>query len=165
MKRVMIISSLMTILFFSTCVPKVVFASSENWVEVARFNGTAFTFGVSDPFQIYHEEWRVLWETNNLFHEIEHFDFYVLHEDDVTEDGSIYTNNSIGSIRTTANENGTLNIHGSIGTFIIWVSPSPATWELIIEQNINSIPEFPSWTFLPVLIIGILAVVIFRKKL
>ena len=120
-----------------------------NWVEVTRFNGTAFTFGFSDPFQIYHEEWRILWETNNILPEIEHFDFYVLHEDDVMEDGSFYTNKSIGSIRTTANENGTLNIQGSTGLFYIWIGPSPAKWELIVEQNIDSIPEFPSWIILP----------------
>lgn len=139
--------------------------SDEKWVEVERFSGSHFTFGFSESFQINHQDWRVLWENSGILPEIEDFEFYVLQDDDIMDDGSFYTNKSIGTVRSTKNQNGTLNIHGYTGLFYIWISPSPAQWELIVEQNIDSIPEFPSWMVLSFFMITSLLVIIFRKRL
>lgn len=43
-------------------------------------------------------------------------------------------------------KNGIYNIEGHSGVFYLDFSPTPVDdYSFIIEQNINSIPEFPSW--------------------
>ena len=67
----------------------------------------------------------------------------------------------------TADTNGTSFIHNYQGTFHMYIDVEETeSYTIIIEQNIKSIPEFPSWTPLLVTLVAVLFVaVVYRKKL
>lgn len=135
-----------------------------NWVEIVTFthsvSGIAFLHPTSH-FTVDYADWRIRWEVNpgNAPERGTSFNAYIFPE---TSGPSIeemhYT---IGTEKTT----GTLNIYDHKGSFYIIVQTTNiADIKLIIEQNIDSIPEFPSWTILPlVLTITLFSVVVKRK--
>ena len=62
--------------------------------------------------------------------------------------------------------NGTEYIHDKNGTFHLEIISTAQSYTLIIEQNLESIPEFPSWApMLIVLLIIAIVSVIYRPKL
>ncbi|WNZ30140.1 MAG: hypothetical protein IAX21_04620 [Candidatus Bathyarchaeota archaeon] len=157
----MIISSLMTVLFLSTCIPNAVFASSENWVEVMRFSENSSWLGETDPFIIDHVDWRIKWEyvprpnEENLsvfqVYAETHEDFHKRVDSIVNWGSGIY--------------NGTLNITDDFGKYKLFIISNVPSFSIIIEQNIDSIPEFPSWIVLPLFLIATLSLIAARKKL
>jgi hypothetical protein len=58
------------LLFVLPCgVPCVIFASSDNWVEVTRFSDEIwFMPDYTSPFQIDCSEWRIRWEVESIFY-------------------------------------------------------------------------------------------------
>jgi hypothetical protein len=137
-----------------------------NWVEVVTFthsvSGLAFLHPTSH-FTVDYADWRIRWEVNpgNVSERGTSFHAYVFPE---TSGKSIeemhYT---IGTEKTT----GIKNIYNRRGSFYIVVQTTNiADIKLIIEQNIDSIPEFPSWTPLLITIVAVVSViVIYRRKL
>ena len=59
---------------------------------------------------------------------------------------------------------GILKVYNQSGSFYINVDASIKNYTIIVEQNINSIPEFPSWAILPLLAVGSISIIIFKKK-
>ena len=147
-------------------VPNIAFASSDDWVEVVTFthsvSGLVFLHPTSH-FTVDYVDWRIRWEVNpgNNSEKGTSFHAYVYPE---TSDPAIeemhYT---IGTEKTT----GIKNIYNHKGSFYIIVQTTNiADINLIIEQNIDSIPEFPSWTPLLITLVSIIAgAVVYRRKL
>ena len=115
-------------------------ASSDNWVEVIRFTGNEST--KTEPFTIEHVEWRIRWNYSHQFmmHNPVAHAFVI----NVLEHSPKKHIISIGEWNPTS-ENGTW-VHNENGAFSleIW-SISIDEYSIIIEQNIDSVPEFPSW--------------------
>jgi hypothetical protein len=120
---------------------------TDNWVEVTRFIGTrGFT---TDAFVCYHPEWRIRWEYDpglGVFPELA-----TLHVTTYKEGESANYFNQILEV-----PNGNLNgveLLNQSGAFYLEISTGIIDgYTIIIEQNIESIPEFPSWT--PLLFMG-----------
>jgi hypothetical protein len=142
-------------------VPSIVFASSDNWVEVITFHN-AVGFGMTSRFNVVYVDWRIKWEiypSNGS--ESPSLTVHVYH--DMGHQGI----ENISSL-TTHETNGILNIYNASGKFFLvnQATNTNSSSILIIEQNTDSIPEFPSWT--PLLITSIAAVavaVIYRQRL
>lgn len=139
-----------------------VFASSGNWSEVARFSGGAGII-TTEPFTCDHVDWRIRWEyeprTENP-------------EDPPGLEVCVYTQeyhspyferfNKWGTEET----NGTLYIHNKNGTFHLAIICGVPSYTIIVEQDVNSIPEFPSWTPLLIMLLAVTALaVIYRHSL
>jgi hypothetical protein len=135
--------------------PSIVFASSGNWVEVTTFPN-AVGSGMSSHFTIDHVDWRIKWEFN-------------------PSNGSESPSFTVRVIRdggseikwlTTHETTGILNIYNASGTFFLVVQTVNAdSGTLIIEQNTESIPEFPSWIILPLVLVATFFVLAVRKRL
>jgi hypothetical protein len=151
-------ATLIVVLFcFCLIVPTscIAFASSGNWVEVTTFPN-AVGSGMSSHFTIDHVDWRIKWEFNPR-NGSEGLSFTVR----VIRDGG-------SEIRwlTTHETTGILNIYNASGTFFLVVQTVNAdSGTLIIEQNTDSIPEFPSWTILPLLLAATVLTILYKKRL
>ena len=135
-------------------------SSSENWVEVTRFTEDD-KFFQTDPFTINHNEWRIRWEYEPDPKVLEeHLAFYF----NVIDQKS--PGRSFASILKKGNEetNGTLYIYDRNGTFFLIMIRAVISFTVIVEQNIDSIPEFPSWIILPLFITATLIGILVRKK-
>jgi hypothetical protein len=74
----------------------------------------------------------------------------------------------VGSIIKSGTEetNGILYVNGVNGTFVMDIVSNADSYVLIIEENLDAIPEFPSWTPLLITLIGVVAIlVVYRNKL
>lgn len=135
---------------------------SENWVEVTTLSGSG-GIGSTKTFTIEHVDWRIRWEIEPGNHsERQSFLVYVFPATGIK--GSEQWFESIqhfGTEETT----GVLNILNYSGSFYMDVLASIDSYTMVIEQNIVSIPEFTSWTILPLVLSGVFVVIIFRKKL
>ncbi len=74
---------------------------------------------------------------------------------------------TVGSIVKSGTEetNGILYINGFNGTFYMDIVSNADSYVIIVEQNIDSIPEFPSWTILPLFLTVTMVVAIYKRKL
>ena len=140
-------------------------SSSGNWVEVARFTGSA-KFGSTEPFTCDHVEWRIRWEYVPLFPfgSQTDFHFWVVPEENRIE-GHFSSDMGIAGVNGPVEKNGTLYFPDLNGTFYLHTAPESSEWTIIIEQNIDSIPEFPSWIILPIFVTASLCALIVKKKL
>ena len=138
--------------------PGIVFASSGNWVEVVTFHNIV-GFWATPRFNTFHDDWRIKWE---------------IYPSNGSESPSlkayVYQDNHEGieiiSSLTTHETTGILNIYNASGSFflVFQTTNTNSSSILIIEQNTDSIPEFPSWTILPlVLAITLFSIIIKRK--
>ena len=138
----------------------IVFASSGNWVVVITFHN-AVGFGMTSRFNVFHDDWRIKWEiypSNGS--ESPSFNVRVYH--DMGHQGI----EMISSL-TTHETTGILNIYNASGKFFLvcQATNTNSSSTLIIEQNIDSIPEFPSLEILPQLFMATSVLVLFRKRL
>jgi hypothetical protein len=128
-----------------------------NWVEVARFNGTIWA-EYTEHFKIDYFDWRIKWSyTPRLSDTINP---YIFRLDVKNASGYIvkllFASNQIS---------GTLNMNQT-GDYYLYIDPMHAeNYSITIEQNIDSIPEFPS---MPILVSGLslitLISIIYRHK-
>jgi len=132
-------------------------SSSENWVEVDRFTGGSWNGGTR-PFIINHIEWRIRWNyepTIDVDLDIPMgFHFMVMDVD----------HNYIDIVFGDEEKNGTLYLNQD-GEFYLDISGLHVEYTIIVEENIESIPEFPSWLIPPLLIVATLVGVIIRNKI
>ena len=139
----------------------IAFASSQNWSEVTRLTGESPGVSKTD-FTIEHVKWRIRWEyyAVNPHPALSLFDFRVFEnksEEPIYDAPSSWATNST---------NGTGTLHFSkTGTFFIDCISSCDTYTIIIEQDLESIPEFPAWIILPLLITATLVIMVCKQKL
>ena len=151
---------LFSCLLLLVSVPSIVFASSDNWVEVTRFTGSGGVHSTSH-FTVDYADWRIRWEVNlSDGSETASFNAYVYPE--TSEPAIEEMHHTIGTENTT----GIKNIYNHKGSFyIVVVTTNIADVKLIIEQNIESIPEFPSWTILPLILAVTISATVLKKSL
>jgi len=135
------------------------FVKADSWVEVIRFEGTS---GISEKhFACGYVEWRIRWEFDSG-----HWHFFPPSFTVATyrEGEDLYL---VDSIHEMANEStsGTSYIHDNYTQYYMAIRAwDTENYTIIIEQNIDSIPEFPSWIILPLLLATTSAFMICRKK-
>ena len=133
---------------------------TDNWVEVTRFIGTeGFT---TEAFVCDYPEWRIRWEFDPG-----HWHFAVMHTFQVTTyregESTTYLN------RVLEPPNGNLNgvqLLNQSGTFYLEIGTGIIdSYTIIVEENIESIPELPSWTILPLILTITLFSIIIKRKI
>ena len=161
-RKAVIITVMFSLLLLGS-ISGIAFASSDNWVEVARFEGNEST--QTESFTCDHVEWRIRWEYVPSFQPTESIFFSVFtypREEGVR--GSMYVNSiiEIGSEK----RSGTSYIHDYQSTFFMIINViGTENYTIIVEQNIDSIPEFPSWIIFPIFLTATLIGVIYKKRM
>jgi len=133
---------------------------TDNWVEVTRFIGTkGFT---TDVFGCDHIEWRIRWEFDPG-----HWHFADLHTLQVTTYKEGESTNYFNQIREPPSGNlSGFELLNQSGTFYLEISTGLIdSYTIIVEENIDSIPEFPSWIILPLFLTATLFALIIKKRL
>jgi len=134
---------------------------ADNWVEVIRFEGNEST--QTEIFTCDYVEWRIRWEFDPG-----HWHFPQLHTFSVTtypQGEDIFYVDSIFEMAN-GSKSGNSYIHDNDGKFYMKISTGIiANYTIIVEQNLDSIPEFPSWTILPLLLIATLLIIICKQRL
>jgi hypothetical protein len=130
-------------------VQSLVLAETPNWSEVATFTGVGSQQTQNTTiFKISHPEWRIRWmiTLDPNYTLAEGFFVYVYPQGETKN--YVWTIYSVGGSPT----NGTgyaENLTGSFYMTILAGTPGVLTYSLIVEQNLNSVPEFPPSTILP----------------
>jgi len=178
-----VVSLLMVCLLLLTQIP-CTFATSDSWVEVARFEGSES--GQRKLFTCEYPEWRITWKftpSHDAFHFKESLKFSITifaqnaSIDDYESEGqeNYFIVNKIdpllferspieilgdGYITYTVEtrryaESGVSVVNDHVGTFYMSVEASWLVndYTIIIEQNVHSIPEFPSYFIVPLLFV------------
>ena len=154
-----VLIALLICLCIPVITPSIVFASSGNWVEVTSFSGAGPRFSNTTSFTIDHVEWRIKWEYVKADELLTAFFFNIIHQDTDEIIGN-YTNS--GKLNITE---GILNITDFEGEFFLSIGTNSRSHSIIVEQNLDSIPELQSWIILPIFLTTTLVVVIYSKKL
>jgi len=139
----------------------IVLATPANWSEVIRFTGTGSHSYNTTFFTCSHVEWRIRWEyvPHPVFPELTALNVftYPQGETEIFIDWIFH----IGATNTS----GISYIHNRAGTFYMTISTANTqSYAIIVEQDLDSIPEFPSLIALPLFMIATLLVVIFYKR-
>jgi hypothetical protein len=132
---------------------------SDNWIEVTRFIGTkGFT---TDTFVCDHAEWRIRWEFDPG-----HWHFADLNTFKVTTYKQGEANPQFNQITELPNGNlQGVELLNQSGTFHLKIDSGLIDfYTIIVEENIDSIPEFPSGIVLPLFLIATLTIIAYRKK-
>jgi hypothetical protein len=143
-------------------------ASSENWSEVFRFTGSKPLTGIyaeSDDFICEHAEWRIRWEyvPDSTMGDVATFAVYTYRRD---ETGATDLINVTARVLEPEDTSGISYIHEETGVFYMEILyNSVESYTVIVEQDLNSIPEFPSWIILPLVLAITLFSIIFKRKL
>jgi len=158
----LLLTGLTSLFFLSFFTSGIVFASSSSWIEVTRFTGSGTEHYTTDYFTCEHVEWRIRWEylPHPSLSILALFNVYTYPqgEDTLYIDSII----KIGADDT----NGTSYIHNNGGTFYSKINVATTeSYTIIIEQDLNSIPEFPSWIILPLFLIAIFCSIIVGRKI
>jgi len=128
------------------------FASSENWVEVTTLTGVG-GIGSTKTFTVEHVDWRILWEIEpGDGSERKSFLVYIFPATGIKGSEQWFESIQHFGVEETT---GILNIYNHSGSFYMDVLASIDSYKMIIEQNIDSIPEFPSWTLLVTGLLGV----------
>lgn len=135
------------------------------WVEVARFTGSETLPGehlFTDYFTCHHVEWRILWEFAPSSKYLGWAVFGIV----VYEKGEDVRLPEYVIEMSKEEESGVTYIHDQEGIFYMEINAqNTANFTVIVEQDVDSIPEFPSWIIIPLFVIATLTVMIFRKRL
>jgi hypothetical protein len=137
----------------------VVLATPDNWSEVTRFTGSGTEVYTTDYFTCDHVEWRISWE---YIPDSESTIFWVYtypQGEDALYIDVIY--------KTGADDtSGISYIHNNNGTFYMKIEVSNTqSYTIIVEQDLDSTPEFPSFLILPLFMIAtLLAVIVYKRK-
>ena len=145
-------------LFLLGSMSGIVFASSGNWVEVASFSQGRPWFGDTNSFRCDHVEWRIRWAYEKVSAMLTAFLFDVKLQDTGEIIGN-YSNS--GKLDITE---GIYNITDYEGEFYLFIGTNAKSYSIIVEQNLESIPEFPSWIILPLFLAATAFALAVRKK-
>ena len=155
------ISLVLVSLFLLASMSGFVFASSENWVEVTRFTDEGTNYP-TDPFTIDYVEWRIIWEFDPC-----HWHFVDLNTLSITT----YPLGEVESYVNQINEKPNGNLRGvelltQSGIFYMKINGGLIdSYTVIVEQNIDSIPEFPSRIILPIFMTVTFLAIVLKKRL
>ena len=158
------------LLIFSTVFTgNAVFALSENWIEVATFTENDGD-GPTNQFTCNHVDWRIKWQytpSSNPHTTVFTIDI-LSHQNNTTT--TLYTvgNNGLKqptqSVFGQLNQTGTCYVTGQNGAFSLNIFTFAPSYTIIIEENLESIPEFSSSIILPLFLFGTLFALIFKTR-
>ena len=152
---------------FSVFSSNIAFASSENWVEVVRFYWSGagpHEYRITEPFTCDHVDWRIRWEfyfDHTHFPEFGHFSVRTYPRGENRSDINSISVDGFGE------RNGTSYIINNKGEFYMRISTLSVvtSYTIIVEQNIDSIPEFPSWAPMLLTLITLTVILaVYRKR-
>ena len=137
------------------------FEPSLNWTELTRFSGNTTEYPYyTQAFTCNTDDWRIAWN-------------YEVRADDPGASGisfHVYETTAYSSyIHVTSHYGarlpigGTTYFHDRPGTFIIKIDAKTPNFTIIIEQNLDTIPEFPHWLILPLFLAATLSTILIRK--
>jgi len=144
------------------CSNSVVFASSENWVEVTTLTG-AGSIGSTKTFTVDHVDWRIKWEiTPGNSSERTAFLAYVYPATGIKGSEQWFEQiEHYGTEKTT----GMLTIYNNSGSFYVGVLTGNVDgYKMIIEQDIDSVPEFSSWIIIHLFVAATIVITVYKKK-
>lgn len=138
-----------------------VLGSPENWVEVKRFTGSGSQSYTTEFFTCTHVEWRIRWSytPDPSYPQYSSFSFvtYPEGEDALYTDFIMKTGSSDTS--------GASYIHNKKGTFYSKVGiANTAGYTVIIEQDVDSIPEYATLLVIPLASVSLLLAVVLHRK-
>lgn len=171
------------LLLLCLCTPvitaSIVNASSGSWVELAKLEGYSPKFGKSPLFTCNNVEWRIKWEyvPHVEYPNMTVFGIHVQTHAELeqaptfvpylrqTEEEETYSV-TVGSVIKSGTEEktGILYINGVNGTFYMDIVSNADSFTIIVEQNIESIPEFPSWSPLSITLVCTVSVGIILRR-
>ena len=140
-----------------------VLATPANWSEVARFTGGgAYQWINTTDFIIGHVDWRIRW---SYVPDATFPDSAVLGVLIYLRAPNTPLIDYFGPM-TVPDTSGTEYFHTDPGTFFLTVSMAfTESYTLIVEQDLDSIPEFPSFLIVPIFMITtLLTVIAYRRK-
>ena len=136
----------------------VVFASSVEWFEVARYEGSAFPEikeFYTEEFEYSYEEWRIRWEYNAVGNSPLESVLLIQNEGEPIVNSTGYSDMSDVAY-----------IPGQQEAFILHMTCiNNHDYIIVIEGRVNSIPEFPTWTITPLAVVTALIGIIYKMKL
>ena len=138
------------------------FASSENWVEVMRISRNGSANFLCGPFVIDSPEWRIKWE----FIPPDHWHFADLHFLKITVYPEGELTNYVDQTYGNGNRNSGIHyVHYDPGEFRLKILTGMIeSFTVVVEQNLDSIPEFPSWIILPLTMTATLIAVVLKRR-
>ena len=136
-----------------------VLSSEDNWVEVAKFSQGQHWFGDTTSFKIEYSQWRILWEYEIDLPNLTAF-FFEIKQKDSGQIIDEYFNS--GKLDITQ---GIYNITDQKGEFYLFIGSNAKSYSIIIEQNIDSVPEFSSLMILPIVFGLSISIFIVRNKM
>ena len=157
------------LIFLTVFVGNAVFALSENWVEVTTFTEHDGD-GLTNQFTCNHVDWRIKWRykpSSNSHATVFTIDI-LSHHDNTTK--TLYTVGDNGLKQPTPavfgqlNQTGTCYVTNQNGTFSLNTFSFAPSYTIIIEENLESIPEFSSFTLLSLVLTGTLVALIYKTK-
>ena len=140
----------------------IAFALPGNWSEVTRFTGSGSEILTTDYFTCDHVEWRIRWEyiPNPQFSNLSSFSAITYPQGE-----DFWYTNAILKIGT-EDTNGTSYVQNGNGTFYLKINVGwTESYIIIVEQDLDSIPEFLSWIILPLFLAVTVSAIVFKKKL
>ena len=128
--KVVLITALLSLFLFAS-MSTAVFASSGNWIELARFTGSEST--QTEQFTCGHVDWRIRWEYISRKYTV----FTLITYDDTGIE--VDRVHRVYEFRVTAAEtSGTSNIYNMNGKFYITIDTVDVSdFTVIVEQNIQ----------------------------
>lgn len=139
-----------------------VLASPDNWSEVVRFSGSGSEHYTTDYFACEHVEWRILWE---YVPDPDYSEFTIFNVYTYPKGEEVMFTDCI--IKTGAeNTSGNSYIHNEAGTFYMVINiANTETYTIVVEQDLDSILEFPSILILPLFMMTtVLALVVYKRE-
>jgi len=132
-------------------------ASPEQWTEATRFTGSADQN--TAYFTCNHNEWRLNWTytPSPQYPTLAGFACTIKDNESLTVDSIIQSGNESTS--------GLTYIHNKPGTFYLTIGVANLVdYTIIIEQDLNSVPEFPVGLLFAMLIIAIVIATAIKRR-
>jgi hypothetical protein len=128
-------------------------AALVNWSEVTRFSGPGdVPLSNTTDFAVDYPEWRIRWEYTPDPQYPGSAGLTAMTYSRTQPGGAVNEIFALG----TADANGTSYVHNKTGIFYLTmtVSPDVVNYKIIIEQDLDSIPEYPSSTLVLLIFIA-----------
>jgi hypothetical protein len=121
------------------CTFDLVAADTSNWNKVVEFSGSGTEGYLTEDFNCDYAEWRIVWNYSTFPENADSavFSFFIY-----PGQGGLYISNI--SLTGASNTSGVSYVHNQTGTFYGAVNvENTASYDIIIEQDLDSIPELP----------------------
>jgi hypothetical protein len=146
----------LVLIFVLASLPNIAPVNAEEWAEVAKWTEPV----TGSRFNCNHVNWEVHWN----FKDIAIGSTWTIEIIDIDALGNNFTffETGVGSF---VSINSGQYTHNQSGRYQITINVQRINdFEVFVRQDIDSIPEFPSWLFLPLFIIAILALIFKRRR-